>query len=107
MTLKEMRERMTVVAKDLRELHGKLKDGTITAEEEQRLDAVLEEFNTLGPQIQRAQATEEAEAQARRFTAEPNGRRVSGKPPIDGAEENETRIADLRSPLRRFIESDA
>lgn len=105
MTLKEMREKLGALGRELEPLTRKLQDGTLSDEESTRVDALLDEINDLGPKIERAVTVEEAGKRASALTAQPNGRRVSGEAPADGAEETEKR--DRRSPLRRFIESEA
>jgi HK97 family phage major capsid protein len=105
MTLKEMREKLGALGRELEPLTRKLQDGTLTDDESARVDSLLDDINDLGPKIERAVQVEEASKRASTLTAQPNGRRVSGEAPAEGADEQEKR--DLRSPLRRFIESDA
>jgi HK97 family phage major capsid protein len=104
MTLQEMRARMGALSPELEGLVKKSKDGTLTADESARIDAILNEVNDLGPRIEQAQRAEEAAAAAKRF-AEPAGNVAARTTPGDGAEQHGER--DLRSPMRRFVESEA
>lgn len=104
MTLKEMREKLGALGRELEPLTRKLQDGTLTDDESARVDSLLEEINDIGPKVERAVTVEEAGKRASALTAQPNGRRVSGEPPLEGAEETEKR--DFRPPVARYLESD-
>lgn len=98
--LAEMRERIQTVSREMRALAQK---DERSAEDESQLDALLKEFNDLGPKITREQSIEEA--------TRDNGQtseRVSGIVPQDGAEkrEKDERKVDRRSMGQRFAESD-
>ena len=101
--LAEMRGRINVVATDMGALA--LKEDR-TAEDESRLDALMAEFNDLGPKIERETTIEKATADARKM-GESRGR-VAGTLPAEGAEEREQaeKKADKRTLGERFVQSE-
>lgn len=105
MTLAEMRARMSALSPELEGLVKKSKEGTLTADEDSRFDAILAEINDLGPKIEKSVRAEEAAAAAKRYATEPVGQSAARTTPVDGAEARAQR--DMRGPMRRFIESDA
>jgi hypothetical protein len=101
MTLVEMRERINIVATEMGAIATK---ENRTAEDESRVDALLAEFNELGPKIQREQKIADAVAEGDKMN-QSRGRQVPGAgQPKDGAQPTEER--DTRSWSRRFVESD-
>ena len=70
MKLQEMRERMSALSPELEGLTTKLKDGELTDVESARIDAILNEINDLGPQIERAVAVEQAAGRAHKLVSE-------------------------------------
>jgi HK97 family phage major capsid protein len=102
MTLKEMRERMGALGRELEPL---TKKDQRSDDDESRIDAILTEINDLGPKIEREVRAQDAAESARKLTTEPNGHRKSGIAPLDGADDAEKR--DRRSPIQKFVESEA
>jgi HK97 family phage major capsid protein len=104
MKLKEMRERYDALGRDLEALTGK--DGDWTDEDSTRARSLLDEMNDLEPKLRTANEAQGAATRARAATSQPAGQRASGLAPVEGAEaQAETR--DMRSPGRRFVESEA
>lgn len=105
MNLKEMLARLNGLANEMRELNEK--GETRSDDDESRLDAVIKEFNDLGPKAQELKAKEEqrkAALAAAKAYEEPDGKRVSGIPAKVGAEQREQR--DTRTIGQRFAESE-
>jgi HK97 family phage major capsid protein len=102
MDLKAMRQRMSALLKELGELHG---TENRSADQEARIDVVLEEMNDLGPKIERAAAIEKRLADGRAQEREPAGTVAAREHAREGAEERAD--LDFRSPMDRFLESEA
>lgn len=99
MTLKEMRERINVIAGELSALAKKEQR---SQEEDSQLDTLLAEFNDLGPKIEREAGIQDAATRAAKL-GESQGRQVPG-PQGQEPLTDEARI-DMRSLGRQFVES--
>lgn len=100
-TFAQMQARMSALYKELKDLHGL---ESRSAEQESRLDAILAEMNDLGPKMERQRAIESRLAEAKR-DEQPAGSVAARDHAVDGAEERSK--LDLRSPMVRFLDSDA
>lgn len=94
--LKEMREEMTKIVRELRELHAL---ETRSAEQESRVDAIIARMNELGPQIARLANVEAALTAGVSEYLQAEGQRASA------AEASESTTVDTRSPMQKFLES--
>lgn len=99
MTLTEMRERLNAVATELGTLAQAEKRST---EDEGRLDALLAEFNDLGPKVEREATIQDSAAKAQKMS-ESRGR-VSGVVPGPVAEQ---KAAAPQSIGRKFAQAEA
>lgn len=101
-SLKEMRENLNALATEMSALHAK--GDQRSADEEARFDAVIAEFNDLGPKVQ-AEATRQ-ETVARAAAMQKGRGSAAGVVPTAGAEERAAQNIDTRSMGRRFAESE-
>lgn len=97
MNLKEMREKLNALATEMTTLHQK---ESRSADEETRLDAVIAEFNELGPKVQAELARDAAVSSAQAIL---KGVGSAARTVVPGAGA-ETR--DRRTLGQRFAESD-
>lgn len=98
--LKDMRGKLNALATEMSELYQK---DERSSDEESRLDAVINEFNELGPQVKKGEAREAA------FGAAQDMRKGSGsvaRSVASGVEEDDDERT-LRSVGERFAHSDA
>lgn len=100
--LKEMRGKLNSLATEMSALHKKGSERT--EDEESRFDAVIAEFNDLGPEVQKREAQEATVAQA---AAMRQGTGSAARSIGDGAAVGESEERDLRSIGQRFAASDA
>lgn len=99
--LKEMRGKLNALATEMSTLYKK---DERSADEESRLDAVIAEFNELGPKVQAEQLRADAASEAADLL-KPRGS-AARSIPAPGAEEEEQAARDYRTLGQRFVESD-
>lgn len=99
-SFKDLRGRFNTVANELGAL---AQQETRSADEESRLDALLAEFNDLGPQVQRASDVEKAAARADAMK-ESRGT-AANVLPVAGAEDAAKAVREFKSLGQRFVES--
>lgn len=97
MGLKEKREEMTALVRELQTLHGM---ESRSVEQEARIDEIIVRMNVLGPEITRLHNVEQALTAGVSEYLQASGERKSAAG--DGAE---TRTVDTRSPMQMFLES--
>lgn len=108
MNLKEMREKLNAIARELSTL-GQKNDRT--ADEETRLDAVLAEFNDLAPQVERLASIDAAASRA--ATLGQSTGRIAGAEALAGQNTDDDKgtggraSGRRRSPGETFAKSDA
>ena len=105
MNLKELRAKLNALATEMSTL---AQESERTADEDNRLDAVLAEFNDLAPQVERLAGIEAAAGRARELGA--SAGRVAGAEALAGDERQtgggERTAPDRRSIGQRFAESE-
>ena len=100
--LVELRTRYNAVASEMSALAQK---DERSADEESRLDAVIAEFNDLGPKVEREVSIDAAAKRAAAMA--PNGRQTDTAPTADAEQrEADEKRADRRTLGQRFVESD-
>lgn len=100
MTLAEMRERINKLSTEMGELAQKEER---SAEETDRLDTVIKEFNDLAPKLTAENNRQQAAADAAALSG---SQRVSGVVPQAGAEQAEKQAREYKSLGERFAHSE-